>query len=224
MGAFFRFSTWLKQPSPSCGEKQKSHLMYHWRAQQWIFRLVSLGQWNSLIRLWPTNEWRRGDSQERGGKEEGNFWKWLQTHFLVYPAFEKRKKDPLPSTHTGPPLIVSLPPPDSPLRPTNSTHLNPYWFFVNHSCSVLFHFCSLALADSFQSFNKLFSLFFYPFLPFLMFYPLSHTLCYCRNKGSTCKQFPHEINLGPVPFHIGPALVYFKWARWLRLKLMAGNL
>lgn len=32
---------------------------------------------------------------QRGGEEEGDFWKSLQTHFLVYPAFEKRREPPL---------------------------------------------------------------------------------------------------------------------------------
>lgn len=48
------------------------------------------------------------------------------------------------------------------------------------------------------------------------------------NEGPTCKQFLHEIKLGPFLFLLGlwpgPALVCFKWTSCLGPKLMAGNL
>lgn len=45
--------------------------------------------------------------RRRGGEEDGNFWKWLQTHFLVYPVFEKRIEPLFSSTPHRSNTIVS---------------------------------------------------------------------------------------------------------------------
>lgn len=90
-----------------------------------------------------------------------------------------------------------------PSHPTTSTHLNPSLVVRQ---SLLLHALSLLL----PCFGRFVSVFqqtiFFVLLSFLTIsrvLPLSCTLNYCRNEGPTCKQFPHEINLGLVPFHMG---------------------
>lgn len=67
---------------------------------------------------------------------------------------------------------------------------------------MFFHFYPFVLADLFHSF-KLFPSFLRSFLSISLAVPPSRAPLHCGIEGPTCKQFPHKIKLGPVPFHIG---------------------
>lgn len=137
--------------------------------------------------------------------EEGNFWKWLQTHFLVYPAFEKREKDSpqLPALHpqrsstycvTTP---TWLPPPPQPTalvksligRLSNALALSSFTFAPELWQICLSQWAIFLIPLSFLTTSCVVS--------------LSCPPNNCRNEAPTCKQFSYKIKLGPIPFYIG---------------------
>lgn len=165
-----------------------------------------------------------------GEEKQREFLEMIIDSFPCLSCLWKEKEWP-PLRPIGPPLIVSqllTPPP----LPPQSSHLRPSWSTLNHSYSMLFHFCSCALADLFHSFyftlSKLFLSFLHLFFGFLLLC-LFLALCPIVDlRVPLVNNFPTRSSWVPSLFILGlwraPALICFKWASWLGLKLMAGNL
>lgn len=163
--------------------------------------------------------------RERRGKDEGNFWKWLLTHFLVYPAFEKRN-NALPTLRPYGSSSCCI---TTPTSLSHQQHLNSS---LVHLQSLSLHALSPLLLCVgrffFHPFNKLFS----PFLHLFFFF--FHVCCssflhsIVEMRDPLVNNFPTRSSWVPSPFIQGlwtsPALVCFKWTSCLGLKLMAGNL
>lgn len=157
--------------------------------------------------------------RQRGGEEEGDFWKSLQTHFLVYPAFEKSREPPLfLHPHRSYTIVSQL--------------------LAHQACQLLpeapiglslitLALCSFTFTDSFHSFSKPFPSFLYPFSQFLPFCTALRSIV--ASRGPLVNNFSTRSSWGLPLFILGlwplaQALVCFKWETWLRLKLMVGNL